>query len=163
MYTAADFYQIENIHPYMMLWLFERREEIRDSLIDEIINDYENVEEATRIREMIRTSKISFEKLQQETGLRSDDLDHFYKLGAAIAEYEKMRSMSDDERAEYIEEEYCFESVDEDSLSDEEKENLNEIKIEIIQAIKEFAETRFNQEDAFKNIVINNFNEEDGL
>ena len=156
MYTAKDFAVVENVHPYMMLWLFRRRDEIRNLLVDQIHDQYDEDDDAC-IREIIRTAKKSFEILQQETGLETYYLHHFYELGAAIDEYDKMKEMSDYERSEYIEKEYCFEEIDEDSMSDEEKEKLENIRRDMVEAIKKFSIEKAKEDDIFEDIITNNF------
>jgi hypothetical protein len=159
MYTAKDFYRIDKVHPYMMLWLYNRRDEIRDELRDEYLNSLDDDDEVD-FRRVVRIGKLSLERLQQETGLSNDDLDRFYSFGMVIAEYEMMRSMSEYEREEYIDLEYNTD-FDEDSCTDEEREMLKGVTTEIIQAIKEFVSKKDLEDDIFKNIVETNFQEKD--
>lgn len=160
MYTAKDFYNINNVHPYMMLWLFNRREEIIRQMSEDYMSSIEDYHEVD-IRKIIMIKKLSLEKIQQETGLSNDDLDMVYRYGAAIHEYENMRNMSDSERQEYIEAEYNFEELDESTLSEEELEGLKEIREQMTNIMKRIVEEHENQQETFYKIIDNNFSEEE--
>lgn len=160
MYTAKDFYNINNVHPYMMLWLFNRREEIICQMSEDYMSSIEDDDEVD-IRKIIMIKKLSLEKIQQETGLSNDDLDMVYRYGAAIHEYENMRNMSDSERQEYIEAEYNFEELDESTLSEEELEGLKEIREQMTNIMKRIVEEHENQQETFYKIIDNNFSEEE--
>jgi len=159
-YTAKDFYNINNVHPYMMLWLFNRREEIICQMSEDYMSSIEDDDEVD-IRKIIMIKKLSLEKIQQETGLSNDDLDMVYRYGAAIHEYENMRNMSDSERQEYIEAEYNFEELDESTLSEEELEGLKEIREQMTNIMKRIVEEHENQQETFYKIIDNNFSEEE--
>lgn len=160
MYTAKDFYNINNVHPYMMLWLFNRREEIKRQMSEEYMNTISNDDDVD-VRHFIKIRKLSWEKVQQETGLSDDDLDMLYRYGAVIDEYEHMRSMSDIDREEYIESEYNFQEIDENTLTEEELNDLKEIKDEMTSIMKKLVEEHTNQQETFYEIIDSNFNDEE--
>jgi len=157
MYTANDFYDIDSVHPYMMLWLFNRLQEIRNQMNEEYKKTLGDEDEVD-FRHLLKIRKMSWERIQQETGLADDDLEMLYRLGTVIHEYEYMRKMSDHEREEYIEFAYNIQEYDENLLSEEEKNNLEEVRDAVVSILEKVTKDYESQQNAFNEIIDNNFN-----
>lgn len=141
-YTPNNF-DMDKMNPFKFLYLYRRKQYIFRQLLDQI-----NLSDPDDFRSKKPVSR-SFEYLQQESGMSTDDLDFALTIGSWIDEYDQMINMDDLERLQYIED------IEQDI---EIPEDLQQDFEELYDGISNMFSEKRQQIELFQEIINDNFN-----